>query len=1237
MAWKRSQSSQSSQNGAPREFVVAFLDTNELTQEELEKLDEDEDEEDEFDFNPNTLSVKPPKKIKVKLKILKTDDEVDIICRLPWTWKWLQATIKLNFAPYHNNHLKLIKDGQFQVQQYHLDPTPGLGAINLFFTSICDIIDDEKNVRGDEKGNHLIHQRRSFSTFLQNQPKGDCNLENLVNLLDKFEILNPSCAYELRCLSHTQLPGLVLSLAINQKTFFRTAPILYPKKLASIVSWDEEEDPGRKHKQEAFLKTLEEIATQCPWKFGFNDLMYKETKFSGLEAPLKNILSVFWYEDLSEVQKFSLLTYDMFKSTCANKGHTYLKHDDLPSDWNYYQPPSPEIKKPNMTQRNSAIEFLIEHEILKREVKNAAERFHMMRYWKAEDSICESLEEILEKDDIDHKVDLNHERFERIQKDSQQMLAAKSICKNKVTLVSGRGGTGKTEVVSAVLKAVEEDLKEAEKRSRDEEFKGDSMMSEDGVNSDDSFMSKDKDDEGDAEKKSKNDNMNGPILYCAPTGKAASVIKKRVGSKAYTIHQVISSYKMYKRTEMITPWKFSAVKVVAVDECSMVAIETIQWLLKYLLEGSELSKVVLLGDHQQLPSVEPGNFMEDLFISLKTRGMTVTLMTNHRSEGNIIFDNATKIAKQQMPVFDAEKGFILITPNSENLSLLPGFVRPHVKQLKPSTSRIISTPRNWKHGKSKEMDESKKMLYWSLLKDYKKDFSLENDEKSHIITFMNIECSEVNCYGCWIYNRHMTMERDSRRNKEIKSFHIGDKIICTKNSDIPVIVPDEDSEEEIKEGDEPIKDVGLKYTGATSGEFQEDPNLKLKMETERLMNGNLYKIRAEVKGMVKCNKREEETEDNSGKKDFYGSGSGKEKEMREVTYWVLDDLAGDLIRVIPDMLIKKTKITHAYALTIHKFQGSEADTIVYGVSGSKNENWQHVYTAVTRGKKKVIIVGSYEDLRNAIQKNWRVKRQTALGEKVKRLLKKVETEKKAGKEESNREDIVKKQRNDKNDLGSISSLNQTSIKTYLSPSKSKDSVGLNPKEPLTPTMKLSQELSDSMRLSTDDEWMADLTEDFDEAETSTTNIKRKGSDGSKCISPPKISKPSQLIVNPLLARRGLDFASNSKVTTKRSAFESPGTLRTQCRTESPRSYPSGTSSRQPQPITVEKEANISFGDFGDFDGLNCSQIEMEAIVSSQRCDVKKHLTEDVFGSDDGEDDFGDFDGISDDELADAVR
>ena len=67
--------------------------------------------------------------------------------------------------------------------------------------------------------------------------------------------------------------------------------------------------------------------------------------------------------------------------------------------------------------------------------------------------------------------------------------------------------------------------------------------------------------------KTKDDSTSGPILYCAPTGKAASVIKKRVGSKAFTIHQIISSYKIWRQGEMLNPWKFSPVQIVAVDEC----------------------------------------------------------------------------------------------------------------------------------------------------------------------------------------------------------------------------------------------------------------------------------------------------------------------------------------------------------------------------------------------------------------------------------------------------------------------------------------------------------------------------------------------------------------------------------------------------------------------------------------------------------------------------------------------
>ena len=75
---------------------------------------------------------------------------------------------------------------------------------------------------------------------------------------------------------------------------------------------------------------------------------------------------------------------------------------------------------------------------------------------------------------------------------------------------------------------------------------------------------------------------------------------------------------------------------------------------------------------------------------------------------------------------------------------------------------------------------------------------------------------------------------------------------------------------------------------------------------------------------------------------------------------------------------------HAWSLTIHKFQGSETDTVVYGVSGSFNENWQHVYTAVTRGKKNVIIVGKFQDLKKAVERTPRP-RQTALKLKIKSI------------------------------------------------------------------------------------------------------------------------------------------------------------------------------------------------------------------------------------------------------------
>jgi hypothetical protein len=64
-----------------------------------------------------------------------------------------------------------------------------------------------------------------------------------------------------------------------------------------------------------------------------------------------------------------------------------------------------------------------------------------------------------------------------------------------------------------------------------------------------------------------------------------------------------------------------------------------------LLERSNIEKVILLGDRQQLPSVDPGNFLGDLYDGLKTQAphLCVDLRTNHRAEAETIIENAKQI------------------------------------------------------------------------------------------------------------------------------------------------------------------------------------------------------------------------------------------------------------------------------------------------------------------------------------------------------------------------------------------------------------------------------------------------------------------------------------------------------------------------------------------------------------------------------------------------------------------
>jgi len=62
-------------------------------------------------------------------------------------------------------------------------------------------------------------------------------------------------------------------------------------------------------------------------------------------------------------------------------------------------------------------------------------------------------------------------------------------------------------------------------------------------------------------------------------------------------------------------------------------------------------------------------------------------------------------------------------------------------------------------------------------------------------------------------------------------------------------------------------------------------------------------------------------------------------------------------------------VSYAYCMSIHKFQGCEEDTVLYYVrSDSRHANWRHVYTAITRSKRRVIVIASKSDLSAMIRR-----------------------------------------------------------------------------------------------------------------------------------------------------------------------------------------------------------------------------------------------------------------------------
>lgn len=97
--------------------------------------------------------------------------------------------------------------------------------------------------------------------------------------------------------------------------------------------------------------------------------------------------------------------------------------------------------------------------------------------------------------------------------------------------------------------------------------------------------------------------MGDTVSIIAPTGRAAMRSSEVTGAPASTIHKAIGGPPGSRRDVPISDG------LVVVEECSMVSVETMAWLLENI---STRTRLVLVGDADQLPSVEHGAVLRDI-------------------------------------------------------------------------------------------------------------------------------------------------------------------------------------------------------------------------------------------------------------------------------------------------------------------------------------------------------------------------------------------------------------------------------------------------------------------------------------------------------------------------------------------------------------------------------------------------------------------------------------------------
>lgn len=125
------------------------------------------------------------------------------------------------------------------------------------------------------------------------------------------------------------------------------------------------------------------------------------------------------------------------------------------------------------------------------------------------------------------------------------------------------------------------------------------------------------------------------VVLAAPTGKAAKRLEEVVGIEASTIHRLLGFNGHTYARDALNPVEAD---ILVIDEVSMVDVP-LAWRLFQAIDRARTA-VVLVGDHNQLPPVGPGNLLRDL---VRSAAIPTTILTRIIRQAGVLKENSTAI------------------------------------------------------------------------------------------------------------------------------------------------------------------------------------------------------------------------------------------------------------------------------------------------------------------------------------------------------------------------------------------------------------------------------------------------------------------------------------------------------------------------------------------------------------------------------------------------------------------